>query len=137
MAEPVSQPIALATPATTPAPQTMQHVNVERYSSMDALMPDQRKWLERWFRGREALFARIVFCESRFSDDAISPDGARGRLQIMEMHAHARGYSALDLHDPEISGMIGSGLLALKGDAHDWVATRDGCEGWHYAAEGE
>ena len=114
-----------------------QSVNAEQYSSMDALTPDQRRWLKRWFRGHEALFARIVFCESRFSDDAISSDGARGRLQIMEMHANARGYSALDLHDPEIAGMVGSDLLALKGDAHDWVATRDGCEGWHYAASGE
>jgi len=122
------EPAALDT--FTPVPAMHQSVNAEQYSSMDALTPDQRRWLKRWFRGHEALFARIVFCESRFSDDAISSDGARGRLQIMEMHAHARGYSALDLHDPEIAGMIGADLLALKDNAYDWVATRDGCEGW-------
>lgn len=64
------------------------------------------------------LVYALVRHESNFQPDAVSPNGARGLMQLMPQTAHAvAGEQAAQLHDPAVNLAIGQKyLLALAAD---------------------
>jgi len=57
------------------------------------------------------LLSAIVYHESKFNEQAISPVGAKGLMQLMDVAAVHYGEPEADLFDPETSIRLGTVLL--------------------------
>lgn len=57
------------------------------------------------------LLAAIVFHESKFNERALSPVGAKGLMQLMDVAAVHYGEPEADLYDPETSIRLGTVFL--------------------------
>lgn len=57
------------------------------------------------------LLAAIVYHESKFNERALSPVGAKGLMQLMDVAAVHMGEPEADLYDPETSIRLGTVLL--------------------------
>lgn len=57
------------------------------------------------------LLAAIIFHESKFNEKAVSPVGAKGLMQVMDIAAIHYGMGDVDLFDPETNIRLGTILL--------------------------
>lgn len=57
------------------------------------------------------LLAAIVYHESKFDEQALSPVGAKGLMQLMDVAAVHYGVPEADLYDPETNIQLGTVLL--------------------------
>ena len=86
---------------------SLRNARERRISRYDFLL---KKYAERcgmdW-----RLLAAIVYHESKFDEQALSPVGAKGLMQLMDVAAVHYGVPEADLYDPETNIQLGTVLL--------------------------
>ena len=65
-----------------------------------------------------SLIAAVIRVESQGSPDAVSPDGARGLMQVMPFHLAAQGVPEPQWSDPAANIMAGTRLLGWYIEVH-------------------
>lgn len=102
---------------------SLRNARERRISRYDFLL---KKYAERigmdW-----RLLAAIVYHESKFDEQALSPVGAKGLMQVMDIAAVHYGLPEADLYDPETNIALGTILLEdlFEQFAREGVADED------------
>lgn len=86
---------------------TQHNAKERRLSRYDFLLKKYAQRIDMDWR----LLASIVYHESKFDEQALSPLGAKGLMQLMDVAALHFGEPHADLFDPETSIRLGTMLL--------------------------
>lgn len=102
---------------------TQHNAKERRLSRYDFLLKKYAQHIEMDWR----LLAAIVYHESKFNERALSPVGAKGLMQLMDVAALHFEEPEADLFDPETSIRLGTRLLEdlLEQFAREGVDTAD------------
>jgi membrane-bound lytic murein transglycosylase F len=96
-----------ACPAATLRWRTKQNAGERRLSRYDYLLKKYAARMGMDWR----LLAAIVYHESKFNEQALSPVGAKGLMQLRDVAALHYGMPEADLYDPETNILLGTTLL--------------------------
>jgi len=96
-----------ACPAASFSWMRRQNVRERRLSRYDYLIKKHAARIDMDWR----LLAAIVYHESKFNEQATSPVGAKGLMQLRDVAALHFGMPEADLYDPETNMMLGTTLL--------------------------